>query len=359
MNEYDDIYEIRLARADERDKIMNFIHVYWKEGHILSRDKRLFEYEFLEGDKLHIIIAIRKTTGEIEGMLGYLPCSNGLDKEKFDIWGSIWKVRDDHSNMTFLGVELVKRLKEILQYRCNIGIGINPDTTLPIRKAIFKEKTGRMKHFYMLNKNIKKFCIACINQKPEVEDSITEGINTKEIENVIEFSTAEELETHFEVEKLNTIPYKDNWYINKRFFSHPYYQYMVYGIKTTEQKIGALVVMRSVEYQGSRILRIVDFLGDTSLFSGLGSNLKQIMETGGYEYIDFYSFGIDERYILNAGFTEKTDKDINVIPNYFEPFLQENVNIWIRYQQEGTVFCKADGDQDRPNIFREEPILEK
>ena len=43
------------------------------------------------------------------------------------------------------------------------------------------------------------------------------------------------------------------------------------------------------------------------------------------------------------------ENDENVIPNYFAPFVQENVEIFFHAPNEEIVFCKADGDQDRPN----------
>ena len=39
----------------------------------------------------------------------------------------------------------------------------------------------------------------------------------------------------------------------------------------------------------------------------------------------------------------------NIIPNYFSPFIRENIDIYIRYNDDSTRFFKADGDQDRPN----------
>ena len=48
MNKFDEQYEIRLALYKDIENIMDFIHKYWKKDHILMKDRRLFEYEFLE-----------------------------------------------------------------------------------------------------------------------------------------------------------------------------------------------------------------------------------------------------------------------------------------------------------------------
>ena len=53
--------------------------------------------------------------------------------------------------------------------------------------------------------------------------------------------------------------------------------------------------------------------------------------------------------IYAAGFSERTEDDTNIIPNYFSPFVAENIDIYVRSPYENTLFMKADGDQDRPN----------
>ena len=72
-----------------------------------------------------------------------------------------------------------------------------------------------------------------------------------------------------------------------------------------------------------------------------------------YEYVDFYTLGFNEKYIESAGFRKREENCCNIIPNYFEPFERENVDIWVQYDNENTVFFKADGDQDRCNNFEE------
>lgn len=347
MNKYDERYQIRLAQPSDIESIMIFLNDHWKANHILSVDRDFFEYEFLEGDTVNMMLALDKNTGAIEALTGFLPCSHTPDKEKFDVWGSFWKVNDSHPNMTFLGVEIMKRLIQELGCRTHLGIGINPNTTLPIRKVTFHEKTAKMKHYYCLNPQIKDFKIACIKELPSFEqDSDTPATDYQE------FHSVDEIKPLFNIEALDGIPYKDFWYLNKRFFNHPYYHYHVYGLKNTENEVRALLVARAVKQFDRQILRIVDYIGDQSLFAGIGPMIKTFFVENGYEYIDFYTLGFHEDYIQRAGFIEKADNSGNIIPNYFEPFLQENIDIWVRYMEDGTLFCKADGDQDRPNFSR-------
>ena len=99
-------------------------------------------------------------------------------------------------------------------------------------------------------------------------------------------------------------------------------------------------------------IRFVDYIGERTLISGIGAFLKNLLsETDGAEYIDFYCAGINEEDVYEAGFVEVNEEDGNIIPNYFEPFVQENIDIWVDSREYNSLFTKADADQDRPNII--------
>ena len=348
MNKFDEQYDIRLAKVDETAEIMDFLDNYWKKGHILAAGKELFNYEFLDKDEitLHIIIAKNKLNHKICGLCGFLPTSDTEDISKRDIWGSIWKVIEGEGNLPFLGIELIKRLKLVYPHRYNIGIGINKNTSAVIRRVAFKEYVARMKHYYLLNETMlenNSFKIAKISHKPirECADKV-EPVTVKRIYNIEETAPAF-------VPDREAVPYKDLWYINKRFFLHPIREYMVYEITSSENGTKALIVLREENVFQSKALRIVDYIGEQSLFSNLGIFLKNLIKSENYEYIDLYTYGFEEKYIVSAGFSERKEDDNNIIPNYFSPFVAENIDIYVRSPYENTVFMKADGDQDRPN----------
>lgn len=349
MNKFDERYEIRMATKFEIPQIMEFISEYWKGNHVLSIDRVLFEYEFLDddGETVNILLAIDKNTNYIEGIFGFLKCSNTKDLTKRDIWGSFWKVVDDHDNIPFLGVELGKRLIEQTKCRMHVGVGANPKTTVPLRKIFFKDKIGKMDHYYYLNPLKTEFHIALIKERPKRK------VNN-EFENVrmIKLDSMDSLIRCFDIENLEVKPYKDNWYFNKRYFEHPYYTYDVYAIQNQHDIVEAIIVIRIVAHDKYRIMRIVDYLGNQALFGQLESEFSNLVEQHDCEYIDFYVLGFEEKQILQAGFVKKNKNNINVIPNYFEPFVRENVDIWVHYKYNNTLIFKADGDQDRPNNLR-------
>ncbi len=344
MNKFDQRYEIRLADVSDIDNIMHFIGEYWSKGHIMSSNKELFKYEYADGHNLNFVIAIDKNTNLIEGIFGFIKCSNTKDPKKKDIWGSMWKVNDLHDNIPFLGIELAKRVFTLTGCRTHIGNGANPNTTIPLRRLFFGDKVVKMKQYYLLNSLITDYKIAAIR---EIGNKTASFIQNETV--LQELHSINEVKKYFDIESIDSIPYKDSWYINKRYFSHPYYKYKVYGLKDSIGQVGALLMARVVEYNGRKVLRIVDYIGNHKLFAGLSKQFEKMLRENKYEYIDFYTYGFDEDSISKAGFKLRTDDDSNVIPNYFEPFLQQNVDIWAHYKLEGTLFFKADGDQDRPN----------
>ncbi|RNB71718.1 hypothetical protein [Brevibacillus panacihumi] len=350
MNKYDERYEIRLAKHSDIENIMSFLDTYWREGHIMARDRELFEYEYVNGDTVNFVLAIDKGTQLIEGIFGFLNCSQTPDSTKKDIWGSMWKVVDTHDNIPFLGVELARRVFALTGCRTQIGNGANPNTTIPLRRMFFGDKVARMQQYYLLNNEIDEYKIAIIQNKDSADYEVTDNGTF-----LVEFNSIDDVKRNFDIDRVESIPYKDYWYINKRFFNHPYYKYNVYGLQDANRKTGALMMTRTIECNGSKIMRIVDYIGDQQLFASLGKNFASLLKEHEYEYIDFYTLGFNEKHILSAGFKLRTDHDPNVIPNYFEPFVRKNADIWAHYKFDGTLFFKADGDQDRPNQLKKNP----
>lgn len=339
MNNYDDRYEIRIANKNDIEDIMSFIETNWKPGHILAKNREFFEYEFMEEDgSVNFILAIEKKKRTIESLNGFLKASH--DNEHMDIWGSIWKVKE--GNKCLLGTEIISRRYDLIGCRCDLGVGDNPNTTFPVFKLLLHRFTGKMNHYYMLS-DISEFKIARIANRPKRKTG-------KQNYKVIQFHAIEKLEKRFNFSKfIETRPYKDSWYINHRYFQHPIYKYDVYGIENEVGEVDALIVLRNQEYAGRIAIRFVDLIGNQSLVAGTGNFFCELLKKNNVEYIDFYCAGIDDNCVEEAGFTLRTDEDKNIIPNYFSPFCQQNIEIFVDSAYEKSVFTKADGDQDRPN----------
>ena len=52
---------------------------------------------------------------------------------------------------------------------------------------------------------------------------------------LVEFNNFEEVKRNFVLNKVyKFLPYKEDWYIKKRYFNHPIYRYRVWGIVVNE-----------------------------------------------------------------------------------------------------------------------------
>lgn len=335
---YDKKYTIRLAKIGDVNGIMRFINEYWRKGHILAVNRDMFYYEHVNKDNVNFLLAINKETGEIDGLLGYILASRNFDK--LDIWTGIWKVKK--GVLPLLGMELYKRLQPMVGSRSLLGVGDSQISTGPLlRKLTSNFKTWRMNHYYFLNQNI-PLQLADIVWFP-IQKPRNINVNTT----VEELKTIQEVEQFIDITQIIGFPYKDYWYLNHRFFQHPIYKYNVFGLTLSEKK--ALLVCRMQECNGSSVLRIVDYIGSQECFSGIYSFISKYLCEFNCEYVDFYEYGFDSRFILDAGFTERKQDDKNIIPNYFYPLERRNIEIWVSGNIDEGLFTKADGDQDRPN----------
>ncbi len=59
--------------------------------------------------------------------------------------------------------------------------------------------------------------------------------------------------------------------------------------------------------------------------------------------------GVNDKIFLNIGFNKKEHNSKTIIPTYFEPFVQENVQIHFEKSSSSLVLFKGDSDADRPN----------
>ena len=344
-------YEFRLAHREDIPAIMRYIDEAWRKGHILSTDRELFEYEFCDGDEVHFLLAIDRETGEIEGLDGYYYTSARRAYRDFDVWGSMWSVRQDHHNLPMLGIQIANEYYRQVGFRYEIGVGVNTETATPLQRDHFGVVTGVMDHYYMLNPKLgqEEFRIAVVRGIPEDTHTPSEDIL-----GLIRAGSIEEVAAAFDFDtQITMAPYKDAWYVDHRFFRHPVYRYDVYllGERTHAE---AVMVMRRVEHDGHHVLRIVDYMGDMAALKDATDSLRGLMDAE-CEYIDFYNYGYERDQIGAAGFTLRTAEDVNIIPNYFEPFVQANVDCWFNSDaRDNFVICKADADQDRPNIRQKE-----
>lgn len=314
-------------------KAMNFIKENWKETHILSWSRELFEWQYSRNDKFYFYLA-EDETGKICGFHGFV----AYNEEQYpDVAGTMWKVIKSDNPM--LGIDMLNYARNDLQYRSNCCLGLNQRA----RKieTLMGGKVHQLKHYYRLN-NLAEYVIADVKKK-NIKQYIFSDCKLIEMNNFNEFKN------NISVEMLTTkIPYKDLEYYKHRYFEHPIYEYNIYNIKNTT----SFIVMRFIKEHNSKMIKMVDFIGEDEELRGIGAELDRIMSEQQCEYIEFYCLGIENDILFDAGFTLMNDEDNNIIPHYFEPFERRNVEIFTSdIPFEHYYMFIGNGDQDRPSIL--------
>ena len=343
MNRYDEYYDYRLATVDDVDDIMKFINDEWKENHILARDKELFLWQYGRteyGDHHNInVVLMTDKKNSILGMIGFIPYSDS--KEELHISAAITKVKAG-LEIPMTGIELMKRRVKLVGEIADFDSGTNPKTILPIFKSVFRHRTGLMQQYYMLNPDLSEYRIAkASGSKPADHEK---GVNK-----LIEYTEFGDVEDTFDFEqKFDRMSFKSRQYIKKRFFEHPIYRYRKWKIVNDENNITGLLFGRENSVEQSKVLRLVDFRGDLKELGELGEALHSVMKREGYEYIDMMVSDIPEEVMSRSGFSLLDPDGDVVIPNYFQPFVRENIKVHYQKSHDIVIF-KADGDQDRPS----------
>lgn len=324
---------IRLAKKEEIPAIMTFIDTYWKKGHILGVNEEMFRYEFETEDGLNIVVSVNEE-GDIDGMEGFIPYSHH-NKDSMLV---IWKVKKTSRPM--LGIEILQYIREYTDSRIVASPGINQKT-----KVIYEYlglHTGKMNHWYRLSER-DHYSIAEINNRT-IPNSRIHG------KKVQLFSSFEELTNVFEFERYKNSdfkPFREPWYIQKRYFNHPIYKYDVYGVMS-DAHCNTLLVFRSQPVGDAIAYRFVDVIGEYSDVYSCTDAIDEIILHLGAEYSDFYEVGMDSKQMEEAGWM-LVEGSGNIIPNYFSPFVRENIDIHYCTSDKEIHLFKADGDQDRPN----------
>lgn len=339
MSRYDEVYDFMLAKTDDVDDIMRFYDAYWPGNKLLAKDKDFLIWMFglPDSDRLTFVIARERKSGKIAAIIGYVQQDPVI--EQADIFGAAVLAADDALPM--LGTEIDHRLTSMVPFRSYHSIGMHEDSTFILAKRIGKKRTGYLDHYYRLNENLDSYRIAVVNHK---------GIPVLTQTGILrEFSSFSDFENAYLDEHPERMPHKSLWYIRHRFYDHPVYKYHLVGIDV-DGRCPAFFVYRIVEVDGSKVVRIVDYTGNIEHIRKVGSEWDRIIKDYGAEYVDFYCTGIPDEIMSSVGFIKREKDDTNIIPNWFEPFEQKNIEIsFATYADEGIVFCRSDAEMDRPN----------
>jgi hypothetical protein len=339
------VYDIRYCKSVDLPLLIDFIKNYWQSDHIFVKSAKMIDFQHLDkkNNRYNFVIGYNKITNQIDGILGIIPVSHfdeELEKYK-DTWGGIWKVRSDIKNeeISNLGTNLFSFFN---QYDTHGSIGMSKVAS--VLHKIMKYKTGVLYQYYILNNKTVDFKIAIVPEAyrgNEVRSRINNA-RIKKINDILKYNNSEIREVYF--------PCKSIKYLYNRFQKHPIYKYNFWEISDGTTK--AIIVTRKISINASSVIRIVDVYGKLENFDSLFEQFQELLQVENAEYIDILNFGIQKEVFDNLGFQKLSFESDLIIPNYFEPFIRENIEINCAYKsQNDYVFFKADADQDRPSIL--------
>lgn len=333
---------MEIIKTNNADIIQGFIESYWKPNHSLAKSKGLLNFQHYNDLTKEYNYYLIEDEGVIWGLLGYVPVSHydqGITDG--DVWGAIWKVRDD-CPIHGVGIEMMDRLLSEHE-GCFGAIGISN-----IAKKIYRlygMKLGAMSQYYIGNPVIKEFCIG---------KNITNDLICAPSDKEWKIKVLYNLDSLGDIE-CSYRPQKTIEYFRNRYQNHPIYKYIYWGIYDANS-IVSLWVIRRVTIGNSSVYRIVDMMGNIEGIPNIGNLIQQELIAESVEYVDCLNYGIPSSAFENLGFIvhETSSKDV-IVPNYFEPFEKSNVKIELAYTvkdiADNYVVFKGDSDQDRPNLL--------
>ena len=315
----------RHANAADKAAIVSFMDANWGATSPLIACADFFDYYYRNGDCLQFAFA--EENGAPVALAGYILASKS---ETPDIWVSIWCAVKGKNGA---GLELMAALPSLTGARHIACNNIRPKT-MPFY-TFLGYTAARLPHFYRLADKA-FYTVARVADK-KILPAQGNAVLTR-------IADAEMLAKNWTADP-TLRPCKDLWYVARRYFAYPRQTYDVW------QNENNLLVTRTVDVNGTKILRIVDFIGKPQAFASLGNAIDRLMRENDTEYADCYCYGIAPEIFAEAGFCERFENDANIIPNYLDPPLYENTEYYFFTDDaDGFTMFKADGDQDRPNI---------
>jgi hypothetical protein len=351
------VNRISLRLADKQDvfSILEFIDKFWVKDHIFVRDPNIFlwQYQGLDG-RINIVLAEEsiihhKTEKNIIGMLGFIPFGK-FDPDLGDenILLAIWKVREDVAPPG-LGLQLLKHIKSKLRPIFIGAIGIS-EMVKPIYKLL-GYKVGSLEHYALFNPDFFGDFKVASNVPEYAFNKLQETGNIS----FVEFTYNEDCKLLKDIDSLaKSNALKKSWvYIKNRYINHPWHAYSLRAVFEHGSLI-SIVIWREVETNNTKILRIVDIIGQTEWLSYSYKSFICELSKSTTEYIDIYEHGVNGKNLLSAGFIKASEDNGLIIPNYFSPFIMANIEISFAYTASENfngkaLLYRADSDQDRPN----------
>jgi hypothetical protein len=336
--------QISLLHKKKIIQLQKFFKKYWNKKHIFVKNKKFLIWQHQNQKLMTHAGAFYKN--KMVGVQGYISQSHYDPKiKKQQIFLTIFRVIENVA--PGLGLNIFKFLEKKISAEFIGTLGFTPQ--LKRYHQWLGYEVGYLSHHVAISKNIKKFRILLTKSKRKFFKKKNNIYSYFLIDK--DFLLKNKLTHLFKWQ----YPNKTNMFLINRYLNHPIFKYKVYLLKKSRKSI-AIIVMRDVFFKNSKATKIIDFIGKEEEFSNIGNLVNDLLNEKNNEFVDIYSFGINSKYIKNAGFINRYKiKDI-VVPEYFEPFVRKNIDLLYGYKCKKKYlkkirFLRGDGDRDRPNFI--------
>jgi len=329
-------------------KLMKFLGSHWQKNYILSKNLKLFNWQHCLNKKKEYNFVIAKLNSKIVGCLGFINHSNFSSKLKKNdtLWLVNWLVTKKSS---VSGLEFISFLSKKLNFSRIGTVGGNNRTQAILDKLGFE--VGMLNHYFVVNPRINNFQIAKVKALNKKKIGNTSKISPKKI-----LCLKGKLNLKIFGKKLNSLIRKfgkDETFFRNRYELHPYYNYKIYLIFSTNN-VDGFFVTRICKFKEKKALRIIDFFGHEKALIGIKEPLEKLIININAEYVDFYEYGIKKYIMSKTGLSKNKFNKKIIIPNHFEPYERKNIILsWASRSHNSFMkhIFKGDCDQDRPSII--------
>lgn len=326
--------DIRFCRLDELAKLQRFIRDEWSSDHIFVYSVDLLDYQHRtrETDRYNFVVAADEH-GSFQAILGFIPPGHFGDEAEGALWLSLWKTGARCADKG-AGLALLRFLEREVRHDTIITAGISAQA-----RSIYKVlrfQVHALQHYYL-----------AIHARP---DGIALGLRSNErplADGQVPLApgamnhTAEE--QALSAEKYR---YRGLTYFREKYEKHPSYQYQLVHAPLCDISL----VFRLVDVPNKgRAMRLIDCGGNLGALPRVMGAIVAMAKAAGVEYVDILAHWPLPEDLENAGFRRVQDE---IVPNYFEPFVQKNVTIEFAVKNRDVASIavfKGDGDQDRPS----------
>ncbi len=329
---------IRRARREDYPAIRQFLEREWSSNHVFVNNSELFFWQHLqrESDQLNFLISESHDT--IQAILGFIPYSLfSSEIPENRVFLAIWKTSGSNTTPG-VGYHLYNELQKHVETEFIGVIGIS-EVALPLYKKL-GFTTGLMDHYVVFNPQAPKRVLTSVPDQKLGSSTVAS----------VEVDLAADREFVDMLCLRNASP-KNAEFLMNRYARHPTYKYSFRVFSSGDRSV--LLVMREVNVADSLLGRLVDAVGDYSLIADCAVALREVAVEREWEYVDIYATGLSPAAMNAGGYFLRTIGSEVVIPNYFEPFVQANVDLAFAWKKTSTsgdvVLFRGDSDQDRPN----------